>query len=177
MTSSHERKRTLFFFCPSVILFLWYSSFISLEDIGRKISGLLTPIVWTSFCFEFWLETGEFEEKVKKEVFWMGKNRQIFLFLYHVRPQVSLTISQGSIIFFLLEDMSVKCLSLLTNPVGRVRSYNLWGNSPFFLSSGTIFFFTYSGKGFDHPNLLRLLCVKCALRSSLFILLCFLSAA
>ena len=31
---------------------------------------------------------------------------------------VSLTISQGSIIFFLLEDMSVMCLSLLTNTVG-----------------------------------------------------------
>ena len=34
------------------------------------------------------------------------------------RPQVSLTISQGSIILFLLEDMSVMCLSLLTNSVG-----------------------------------------------------------
>ena len=33
-------------------------------------------------------------------------------------PQVSLTISQGSIIFFLSEDMSVMCLSLLTNSVG-----------------------------------------------------------
>ena len=29
-------------------------------------------------------------------------------------PQVSLTISQGSIIFFLIEDMSVMCLSLVT---------------------------------------------------------------
>ena len=34
------------------------------------------------------------------------------------RPQVTLTISQGSIIFFLLEDMSVMCLSSLTNSVG-----------------------------------------------------------
>ena len=34
------------------------------------------------------------------------------------RPQVSLTISQGSIIFFLLEDMSVMCLHILTNSVG-----------------------------------------------------------
>ena len=33
-------------------------------------------------------------------------------------PQASLTISQGSIIFFLLEDMSVMCLSLLMNYVG-----------------------------------------------------------
>ena len=33
-------------------------------------------------------------------------------------PQFSLPISQGSIIFFLLEDMSVVCLSLLMNSVG-----------------------------------------------------------
>jgi hypothetical protein len=42
---------------------------------------LLTQIEWTYFGFEFWLETGDFEEKVKKEVFWMGKNRQTWLFL------------------------------------------------------------------------------------------------
>ena len=34
------------------------------------------------------------------------------------RSQVSLAISQGSIIFFLLEDMSVMCIFLLTNSVG-----------------------------------------------------------
>jgi hypothetical protein len=44
-----------------------------LEDIGRKISGLLTIIEWTYFCFEFWLETGEFEEKVKKRFFGWAK--------------------------------------------------------------------------------------------------------
>ena len=38
--------------------------------------------------------------------------------IFVARPQVSLTISQGSIIFFLLEDMSVMCLPLLTNSVG-----------------------------------------------------------
>ena len=117
MTSLHEQKRTLFFFGPSVTLFLGYSSFISLEDIGRKISGLLTIIEWTYFCFEFWLETGEFEEKVKKEVFLDGQ-KQANISIFVPRPQVSLTISQGSIIFFLLEDMSVMCLSLLTNTVG-----------------------------------------------------------
>ena len=47
----------------------------------------------------------------------MGKNRQTWLFFVG-GPQVSLQISQGSIIFFLLEDMSVMCLSLLTNSVG-----------------------------------------------------------
>ena len=60
---------------------LGYSSFISLEDLGRKISGLLTPKEEFSYFFKFRLETGEFEEKVKKEVFWMGKNRQTWLFL------------------------------------------------------------------------------------------------
>ena len=99
MTSSHERKRKLFFFCPSVTLFLGYSSFVSLEDIGRKISGLLTLIEWTYFCFEFWLETGEFEEKVKKEVFWDGQ-KQANMAIFVGDPQVSPTISQGSIIFF-----------------------------------------------------------------------------
>ena len=38
--------------------------------------------------------------------------------IFVARPQVSLAISQGSIIFFLLEDMSVMCLFLLTNSVG-----------------------------------------------------------
>ena len=38
--------------------------------------------------------------------------------IFVARPQVSLAISQGSIIFFLIEDMSVMCLSLLTNNVG-----------------------------------------------------------
>ena len=117
MTSSHEQKRTMFFFCPSVTVFLGYSSFISLVDHGREISGLLTPIDRRSFFSEFRLEMGEFEEKVKKEVFWMAKKRANFA-IFCPRPQVSLTISQGSIIFFLLEDMSVMCPSLLTNTVG-----------------------------------------------------------
>ena len=47
----------------------------------------------------------------------MGKNRQTWLF-FVPRPQVSLTISQGFIILFLLEDMSVMCLSSLLNSVG-----------------------------------------------------------
>ena len=38
--------------------------------------------------------------------------------LFVARPQVSLAISQSSFIFFLIEDMSVMCLSLLTNSVG-----------------------------------------------------------
>ena len=78
-----SKKGRCFFICPSVTLFLGYSSFISLEDIGRKISGLLTKNGLFGYFLEFWLEMGEFEKKVKKEVFWMGKNRQTWLFLLH----------------------------------------------------------------------------------------------
>ena len=46
----------------------------------------------------------------------MGK-KKANVAIFWPRPQVSLTISRGSIIFFLLEDMSVMCLSLLTNSV------------------------------------------------------------
>ena len=54
---------------------------------------------------------------MKKEVFLDGP-KQANMAMCVPRPQVSLTISQCSIIFFLLEDMSVMCLSLLTNSVG-----------------------------------------------------------
>ena len=51
-------------------------------------------------------------------------------------PQVSPTISQGSIIFFLLEDMSLMCLSLLTNSVGlTVKELELIPNRSFSLKS------------------------------------------
>ena len=54
---------------------------------------------------------------MKKEVFLNGQ-KQAIMAIFVARPQVSLPISQGSIIFFLLEDMSVMCLPLLTNSVG-----------------------------------------------------------
>ena len=38
--------------------------------------------------------------------------------IFVARPQVSLAISQGSIIFFLIEDMSVMCLSLVMYFIG-----------------------------------------------------------
>ena len=44
--------------------------------------------------------------------------KQANMAIFVARPQVSLAISQGSIIFFLFEDMSVMCLFLLTNSVG-----------------------------------------------------------
>ena len=135
MTSSHERKRTLFFLSVRHSLFRVLFPSSVWKTLGAKYRVLLTLIEWTSFCFEFWLETGEFEEKVKKEVFWMGKNRQTWL-IFVGDPQVSPTISQGSIIFFLLEDMSMMCLSLLTNSVGlTVKELELIPNRSFSLKS------------------------------------------
>ena len=48
----------------------------------------------------------------------MDGQKQANMAIFVSRPQVSLAISQGSIIFFPIEDMSVMCLSLLTNSVG-----------------------------------------------------------
>ena len=48
----------------------------------------------------------------------MDRQKQANMAIFVSHPQVSLTISQGSIIFFHIEDMSVMCLSLLTNSVG-----------------------------------------------------------
>ena len=116
MTSSHEQKTTLFFFCPSVTLVLGYSSFISLEDLGCKISGLLTPF---KHFLIFWISAGNGRiwRKSEKRGFLDGQ-KQANMAIFVSRPQVSLMISQGSIIFSLIEDMSVMCLSLLTNCVG-----------------------------------------------------------
>ena len=80
--------------------------------------------------------------------------------IFVARPHVSLAISQGSIIFFLIEDISVMCLSLVTKYVAyvlMVRSYNFVKIDDF-SDNSTIdqeyLFCTYSGEGFDHPNLL-----------------------
>ena len=50
----------------------------------------------------------------------MDGQKQANMAIFVARPQVSQAISQGSIIFFLLEDMSVMCLFFfsLTNSVG-----------------------------------------------------------
>ena len=48
----------------------------------------------------------------------MDGQNQANMAIFVSRPQVFLTISQGSIIFFQIEDMPVMCLSLLTNSVG-----------------------------------------------------------
>ena len=44
----------------------------------------------------------------------MDGQKQANMAIFVSRPQVSLTISHGFIIFFLIEDMSVMCLFLVT---------------------------------------------------------------
>ena len=64
----------------------------------------------------------------------MDGQKQANMAIFVGDPQVFLTISQGSIIFFLLQDMSVMCLSLLTNSVGlTVKELELIANRSFFL--------------------------------------------
>ena len=93
-------------------------------------------------------------------------------------PQVFLTISQGSIIFFLLQDMSVMCLSLLTNSVGlTVKELELIPNRSFSLKSydmKDLTFFTYALLlRLDHPGLQSLqyymLCNIISLHSYLYL--------
>ena len=70
----------------------------------------------------------------------MDEQNQANMAIFVPHPQVSLTIFQGSIIFFLSEDMSVMCLSLLTNSVGlKGKELQFLGKWSFFLSTGTIF--------------------------------------
>ena len=73
MTSSHEQKTTLFFFCPSVTLVLGYSSFISLEDLGCKISGLLTPFKHFFIFLNFGWKRENLKKKWKKRFFGWAK--------------------------------------------------------------------------------------------------------
>ena len=85
MTSSREQKmgkRCLALLCPSVT-HSWPEvllAFVSLEDIGRKILGLLHHVYRMDVLFMFWILAGKREnlkKKSKKEVFVMGtKTRQ-----------------------------------------------------------------------------------------------------
>ena len=68
-----SKKRRCFFICPSVTLVLGYSSFISLEDLGCKISGLLTPF-WHFFIFlNFGWKRKNLKKKWKKRFFGWAK--------------------------------------------------------------------------------------------------------
>ena len=82
----------------------------------RKISGLLTTIESFSYFLNFGWERENWRKSEKRG--FLDGQKQANMAIFVPRPQVSLTISQNSIIFFLLEDMSVMCLSILTNSVG-----------------------------------------------------------
>ena len=117
MTSSHEQKRTLFFYL-SVRHALFRVLF--LHQFGRHWAQNIGFVDTNQmYVFLFWIlaGNGRIWRKSEKTGFLDGqKTANIAIFVGG--PQISLTISQGSIIFFLLEDMSVMCLSLLTNSVG-----------------------------------------------------------
>ena len=97
---TRAKKDVFFFVRPSHSLFSsTLPSSVWMRSLGAEISGCeLTLIEWTSFCFEFWLETGEFEEKVKKEVFLDGQ-KQANMAIFVGDPQVSPTISQRDYFF------------------------------------------------------------------------------
>ena len=111
-----------------------------------------------TFLF-FWISAwnGKIWRKSEKRGILDGQ-KQANMAIFMSRPQVSLTISQGSIIFFLLEDMSVMCLSLLTNSVGlKGKELQFFWKLVIFLIDRYYLCFTHSGKDFDHPNLLYLI--------------------
>ena len=117
MTSSHEQKRTLFFYL-SVRHALFRVLF--LHQFGRHWAqniGFVDPNRMDVFLFWILAGNGRIWRKSEKRGFLDGQ-KQANMAIFVGDPQVSPTISQGSIIFFLLEDMSVMCLSLLTNTVG-----------------------------------------------------------
>ena len=71
MTSSHQQKTTSFF-CPSDWVNLGYfPSIMQLAQYGMQNTGFVyTFRRFFIFVFEFRLETGEFREKGKTDVFW-----------------------------------------------------------------------------------------------------------
>ena len=133
MTSSHEQKRTLFFFW-SVRHALFRVLF--LHQFGRHWAqniGFVDTNRVDVFLFRILAGNGRIWRKSEKRGFWDGQ-KQANISIFVPRPQVFLTISQGSIIFFLLEDMSVMCLSLLTNTVGlKGKELQFMGKWSFFL--------------------------------------------
>ena len=117
MTSSHEQKRTLFFFLSvrhALFRVLFFYHF------GRHWAQNIGFVDTKRDIFLFFLilaGNGRIWRKSEKRGFLDGQ-KQANMAIFVARPQVSLAISQDSIIFFLLEDMSVMCLFLLTNSVG-----------------------------------------------------------
>ena len=116
MTSSHLQKTTLFLFLSVRRGQLRVLPVNQLAQSGVQNIGFVHTSRRFFYFFKFRLETGEFKEKVKKRHFLEGQ-KQANMAIFVARPQVSLAISQGSFIFFLIEDMSVMCLSLVTKCV------------------------------------------------------------
>ena len=132
MTSSHEQKRTVFFLSVRRALF----RVLFLHQFGRHWAqniGFVDTNRMNVFLSWILAGNGRIWRKSEKRGFLDGQ-KQANMAIFVSRPQVSLTISQGSIIFFLLEDMSVMCLSLLTNTVGlKGKELQFMGKWSFFL--------------------------------------------
>ena len=116
MTSSHQQKKTLFFLSVRRGEFR-ILPVDQLAQTGVQNIGFVHTSRRFFYYFEFRLETGEFKEKVKKDVFWKGKNRQTWLFLLHAHrsPWRFLRV----LLFFSLQKtcQCMMCLSLVTKCV------------------------------------------------------------
>ena len=91
--------------------------------------GLFTPLDFFHFL-ELRLETGEFKEKVKKTFSGSAKKGKHGYFC--VTPTSLPGDFSGFYYFFLVEDMSVMCFSLLTNSVvlnGKERNGKVFQNN------------------------------------------------
>ena len=112
MTSSHEQKTACF--VPSVtsllrVLFFHRFGRSWVQNIG------FADTFWTLF---FWISAGNGRiwRKSKKEIFWVDKNKQTWLFLLHAHRSLWRFL-RVLLFFFLIIDMSVMCLSLVTKCV------------------------------------------------------------
>ena len=113
----HTSKKTTLIFYLSVrharvrVLFFHQFGRPWVQNIG------FVDVFRDTFLF-FWISTGNGRiwRKSEKRGFLDGQ-KQANMAIFVSRSQVFLTISQGSIIFFLIEDMSVMCLSLVTKCV------------------------------------------------------------
>ena len=134
MTSSHEQKRMLFF-CPSVILFKG-----TLPSSVGKALGAKYRVCWPQSCgrllvLNFGWKREILKKKWKKRFFGWAKTGKHGYFCWWPTGLPD-DFSGFYYFFFLLEDMSVMCLSLLTNSVGlTVKELELIPNRSFSLKS------------------------------------------
>ena len=116
MTSSHEQKRTLFFY-----LSVRHAHFkvLFFHQFGRPWAqniGLLTPTIYFLIFLNFGWKRENLKKKWKKRFFGWAKTGKHGYFC--TTPTGLPDDFSWFYYFFLLEDMSVMCLSLLTNSVG-----------------------------------------------------------